>query len=259
MPSILETVAPEVNGALLDAAKRLEGAPPAADTWQHLLDAAGGIDGPAFIADLLEASRDPEVLDRLVEGFDEKEGCMRIRLGGSPHLSARLHAWTPPPPGGEPFLDNVPGHPGYLVSTLVAGAYTSDDYHHADREGAGNALVFTGRRILGRGSVYVIAPETVHAVANPFAEHCVSLILRGGTVTDRILIFDRDSGRATGYQGVRPVGDIGRTPAEAAMPPRQYLRYRVDRIRAALTGARLASQPPGAILAVESTYKEPYR
>ncbi|MFI8933309.1 hypothetical protein ACIG3E_37290 [Streptomyces sp. NPDC053474] len=229
MANILTTMSREAGDALRDAVSHLDGAAPARDTWRRVLAACTQIDSERFLADFLDASQDPDVFRQLADGYDEKESCLRLRLTGTEALSVRLHIWTPPPPGQEPYLENVHGHRRYMVSSLIAGAYLSDDYdYHEEAE----ELSPTGRRILGAGTCYLIAPETVHAVANPFPRHCVSLIYRGGSVTDRILIFDRDRGRPAAYTGVRPVGDLGKTTRERAMSRTEYLRYRLDRIRA---------------------------
>jgi hypothetical protein len=92
----------------------------------------------------------------------------------------------------------------------------------------GPSLDIHSARRLGIALARVIAHEAVHALA-PALPHGTGLM---SARLDRSML----------------------TGASIAIDPLVGLS-----VRAALAGARLASQAPGAILAVQSTYKEPYR
>lgn len=92
----------------------------------------------------------------------------------------------------------------------------------------GPSLDLHSARRLGIALARVIAHEIVHAIA-PALPHGTGLM---SARLDRYMLTD-------GSIAIDPLVGLS--------------------VRAALAGARLASRPPGAILAVESTYKEPYR
>lgn len=231
MPSLLEIASPETASTFGSLVDRLNGRAPDRSSRRALLDHSSAVDGAGVLATLLDAAEDREVHRRLVDTYDEKEGCIRLRLAEGPGVSVRLHIWTPPPAGRGPYLENVHGHRRYMASVLLAGAYISDDY---DYDEDNQELALTGRRVIGAGSSYLIAPETIHAIANPFEQHCVTLIFRGEAVTDRILVFDRTSGVATAYASQRPVADVATVAEQRELSRADYLRWRFDCIRADL-------------------------
>jgi hypothetical protein len=227
MAQLIDHVSADASAALHEAVRRLDSTLPTAQNWDTVLRSCRHVDGHRFIRDFLDASPDQEVFTHLSDTYDEKEGCLRLRLAEASGISVRIHIWLPPKPDGQPYMENVHGHRRYMVSSLVAGSYASDEYRHEN-----DTLSFTGRRILSSGTNYLITPDTIHAVANPFTTHCLSLIYRGGSVTDRILIFDRNGDGPVGYSGMRPVADLGKSLKEERMSRTEYLRYRLDRIRA---------------------------
>jgi hypothetical protein len=232
--SVLESASPETASYFRALVRQLNGCAPDRTSWHLLLEHSSAVDGTAFLNTLLDASTDADTMSRLADSYDEKEGCIRLRLAQAPGLSVRLHIWTPPAPGQEPYLENVHGHRRYMSSLILTGSYISDDYEYDEADAE---LTMTGRRVLRSGSSYVIAPQTVHAIANPYAEHCVTLIFRGDVVTDRILVFDKTSGAATAHISQRPVAQLARTEEQQRMSRAEYLRWRLDRIRDELATA----------------------